>query len=375
MRSASSTRNSTFSSRAPRPRRARRLDHPRREVGGDQPAVVADAARRRGSRCRRFPAASSSIVVAGLGSSRSTSRSPTGAGRRHEEVALALPVGGSGPRSRSERSAVLVEIRHGPESYAGPKSRSAGQPSCADAHVVGLDRLLASATSSAAGPPPRSRGEPWPRRRRTRGTAAPGRVGRELNSGWNCEATKNGWSGSSTISTRRSSGEVPPHDQALVLEPAAQHVVDLVAVAVALVDHGLAEDLARPGALVELHRVGAEAHRPAHVGDLLLLGQQVDHRDTASRGRTRSSWRRPCRRRGGRTRRRRSASRGRCRGRGSRRSRAIRAASILPSIPRSPKPPGIRIPSAQPAISLGVEVLGVDQLDLDVGAVVVAAVV
>ena len=27
-------------------------------------------------------------------------------------------------------------------------------------------------------------------------------------------------------------------------------------------------------------------------------------------------------------------------------SRAIRAASILPSIPRSPKPPGIRIPSA-----------------------------
>ena len=56
-------------------------------------------------------------------------------------------------------------------------------------------------------------------------------------------------------------------------------------------------------------------------------------------------------------------------------SRAIRAASILPSIPRSPKPPGIRIPSAHSAISLGVEVLGVDQLDLDVGAVVVAAVV
>jgi len=36
-----------------------------------------------------------------------------------------------------------------------------------------------------------------------------GRVGRELNSGWNWEATKNGWSGSSMISTRRSSGEVP----------------------------------------------------------------------------------------------------------------------------------------------------------------------
>ena len=75
------------------------------------------------------------------------------------------------------------------------------------------------------------------------------------------------------ISTRRSSGEVPLADQALVLEAAAEHVVDLIAVAVALVDDGLAEDLSRLSALVELHRVGAEAHRPADVGDLLLLGQ------------------------------------------------------------------------------------------------------
>ena len=36
-----------------------------------------------------------------------------------------------------------------------------------------------------------------------------GRSGRDLNSGWNCEATKNGWSSSSTTSTKRSSGEVP----------------------------------------------------------------------------------------------------------------------------------------------------------------------
>ena len=35
------------------------------------------------------------------------------------------------------------------------------------------------------------------------------------------------------------------------------------------------------------------------------------------------------------------------------RSRAIRVASILPSIPRSPKPPGIRIPSAHSAIASG----------------------
>ena len=48
--------------------------------------------------------------------------------------------------------------------------------------------------------------------------------------------------------------------------------------AVALVDDGLVVDLAGAGAVVELDRVGAEAHRAAEVRDLLLLGQQVDHR-------------------------------------------------------------------------------------------------
>ena len=37
--------------------------------------------------------------------------------------------------------------------------------------------------------------------------------------------------------------------------------------------------LARPRALVQLDRVGAQAHRAAHVPDLLLLGQEVDHRE------------------------------------------------------------------------------------------------
>ena len=55
-------------------------------------------------------------------------------------------------------------------------------------------------------------------------------------------------------------------------------VVDLVAVTVALVDDGLAVDLAGARALVELHRVGAQAHRAADVGDFLLLGQEVDDR-------------------------------------------------------------------------------------------------
>ena len=71
----------------------------------------------------------------------------------------------------------------------------------------------------------------------------------------------------------------PAGHEALVLEPAPKQVVDLVTMAVALVDHRLAEDLPRPRAVVELHRVRAEPHRPPHVGDLLLLGQQVDHRE------------------------------------------------------------------------------------------------
>ena len=80
-------------------------------------------------------------------------------------------------------------------------------------------------------------------------------------------------------STRRSSGEVPGEDEAGGLEAPAQEVVDLVAMAVALVDDGLAVDLADARVVVELHRVGAEPHRAAHVGDLLLLGQEVDDRE------------------------------------------------------------------------------------------------
>ena len=63
-----------------------------------------------------------------------------------------------------------------------------------------------------------------------------------------------------------------------VREALAEEVVDLVAVTVALVDDGLSVQLARRRPGVELDRVRAEAHRPPEVRDLLLLGQQVDHR-------------------------------------------------------------------------------------------------
>ena len=166
------------------------------------------------------------------------------------------------------------------------------------------------------------------------------------------------------------------HDQPGGLEPLAQEDVDLVAVAVALVDDGLAVELARPRAGVELDRIGAQAHRAAEVGDLLLLGQEVDD---------------GVRRLGIELRRVRAVHVGDVAGELAHRdlhaqadaevrdprSRATRAARILPSIPRPPKPPGTRMPSA-PArrrrASLVVERLGVHPVDLDLGAVLEARV-
>ena len=166
-------------------------------------------------------------------------------------------------------------------------------------------------------------------------------------------------------------------DEARLDELRAEVVVHLVAVAVALVDDRLAVGLARARPVGELDRLGAEAHRAAEVLDLLLLGQQVDHRDTASRDPSRSSWRRRARRRGARTRRPRRACRGRCRGTGSPRSRATRQARILPSQPREPKPPGTSTPStcsSSRSRLLERHALGVDPAHAHVAAVVDARV-
>ena len=72
-------------------------------------------------------------------------------------------------------------------------------------------------------------------------------------------------------------GEHARDAQAGGLEPRAQVVVDLVAVAVALVDERLAVGLVCARAAAQLDRLGAQAHRAAHVLDVLLLGQQRDH--------------------------------------------------------------------------------------------------
>src|SRR3954452_8023998 len=68
-------------------------------------------------------------------------------------------------------------------------------------------------------------------------------------------------------------------DEAAVQQLLAKGVVHLVAVAVALGDHGLAAvPLAGAGAVSELDGLRAEPHRAAEVLDLLLLRQEVDHR-------------------------------------------------------------------------------------------------
>ena len=72
-----------------------------------------------------------------------------------------------------------------------------------------------------------------------------GRPGRERNSGWNCDPTKNGWSRKlddlDEASVRRGAGE---HDAGF-RQRLAIVVVELKTMAVALVDHGLAVRLAR----------------------------------------------------------------------------------------------------------------------------------
>src|SRR3954447_14253119 len=77
-------------------------------------------------------------------------------------------------------------------------------------------------------------------------------------------------------------------DEAALLERARDHetcldelrpegVVDLVAVAMALVDDALAIGGVGARPVLNVDGVGAEAHRAAEILDLLLLGQEVDH--------------------------------------------------------------------------------------------------
>ncbi len=187
-----------------------------------------------------------------------------------------------------------------------------------------------------------------------------GPVGRLLNSGWNWTPTNQGWSGSSTISTsvRRETG--PPPTPA---STSAEVVVELIAVAVTLAISACH----RPPRLWTLRQragIGAQAHGAALVGHALLVGHQVDD-GMAVLELIRWNWRRPCPARGGRTPPPPSASPGRCRGRAPVLP-GVRMAAIMPSMPRSPKPPGTSIPRTRQHLRhvLRRELLGVDPPDV-----------
>ena len=104
------------------------------------------------------------------------------------------------------------------------------------------------------------------------------RLGRDLNSGWNCTPTNHGCSGTSTISTSRSFGAQAGQLQTGVGERLTEDVVELIAVAVALVNHRLTIGGHGAGLRLQTAGIRAQPHGTALLGDVLLLGHQVDHR-------------------------------------------------------------------------------------------------
>ena len=146
-----------------------------------------------------------------------------------------------------------------------------------------------------------------------------GRFGRDLNSGWNCEATKNGCVGAArSTSTRRPSGRGAEQHEPAASSRWRSMVVDLVAVAVALVDD-------RPRRRSRA-RASRRAARPARAPSRIVPPRSSISFCSGSRSIT--GIRRlgvhlgrvgalHARRRGARTRRPRRACRGRCRGTGS----------------------------------------------------------
>src|SRR6185369_9128848 len=110
-------------------------------------------------------------------------------------------------RDAAERGERLVEPRalgvggrpHPSNLAAGGEDQSVDRKR--PAVICGSD---SSAEGSGTRPPACSNAAPT----KSRNSGA-GRSGRDLNSGWNCDATKNGWSSISMISSRRTAGDVP----------------------------------------------------------------------------------------------------------------------------------------------------------------------
>ena len=154
--------------------------------------------------------------------------------------------------------------------------------------------------------------------------------------------------------------------------------VELVAMAMALVDDFLAVEPEGERVGREPAGVAAEPHRAAHVVDAEQVAQLVDdlvRRVLGDLGRV-GVGRGP--RRCARTRRPPTGIRSRCRSRESARVRAYSAAAIMPRLPRSPKPgrdeDADRVLEQLHAVGL-LERFGLDVLQLDLQPVLEAAVV
>ena len=119
-----------------------------------------------------------------------------------------------------------------------------------------------------------------------------GRSGFDLNSGWNCTATYQGCSGSSTISTNLPSSERPTISRPFSASALFVQAVELVPMTVPLVDDVGPVELLRQRARLETARVRAQPHGAAEVVDAQQVAQLVDHLGRACRACTRWS-RRP----------------------------------------------------------------------------------
>ena len=95
-------------------------------------------------------------------------------------------------------------------------------------------------------------------------------------SGWYWVPMYQRWPVSSMTSARPLSGLTPAMVMPACLKLLAVLVVELKAVAVALLDVGLAIGLGNLGARLDAAGIGAQAHRAAQVGDRLLVLHQVD---------------------------------------------------------------------------------------------------
>ena len=179
-----------------------------------------------------------------------------------------------------------------------------------------------------------------------------GSNGFDFSSGWYCTPTNHGWPGSSMISGRMPSGDMPENTHASRLQAGPKIDVDFVAVAMALLDHaGAVVDRTHQAVLAQHGRIGAKAHRAAlrSVSDRRSIWLPRAH-SVSSPTTGVSQGPNSVEDASGSPARLRAASitaicmpkqmpkNGTCC------SRAKRTAAILPGVPRSPKPPGTRIP-------------------------------